>query len=277
MVAQAALTLSEMTKRPLILGVGAGERLNTEPYGLAVAKPVARFEEALQVIRLCFDSSGTIDFHGKHFQLDGAVMDLVPPKSRTPEIWVAARGPRMLELTGRYGDGWLPSMPPLHGPADYEVAWKTIRATAEGAGRSPEVITPSLLAYAVMAPSVTHVEALLRSKLAKYMALMGTSAEMWARWGLDHPFGPDFRGYVDVLPEAIDSRFIHAAIDRVPPELVRSCSMSGTPRQVEATIRDYADVGLRHIVLVPASALISSRDQAYTAWALPRLVRALRR
>ena len=127
------------------------------------------------------------------------------------------------------------------------------------------------------AEAATQVEVLLRSKLARYMALMGTSAEWWGRWGLDHPFGRDFLGYADVLPEAIDSRFIHAAIDRVPPELVRSCTMSGTPRQVEATIRDYADAGLRHIVLVPAAALISSRDQAYTAWALPRLVRSLRR
>lgn len=277
MVAQAALTLSEMAARPLILGVGAGERLNTEPYGLALPKPVARFEEALQVIRLSFDSTGAINFHGEHFKLDGAVMGLAPPESRTPEIWVAAHGPRMLEITGRYGDGWIPTAPPLHGPADYEIAWKAIQATAEGAGRSPQTITPSLLAYAVMAPNVTQVERLLRSKLARYMALMGTSAEWWDRWGLDHPFGRDFGGYPDVLPEAIDRDFIHVAIDRVPPELVRSCSMSGTPRQVEATIRDYADAGLRHIVLVPASALISSRNQAYVAWALPRLVRALRR
>ena len=36
MVAQAALTLSELTKRPLILGVGAGERLNT--WAAAISK-----------------------------------------------------------------------------------------------------------------------------------------------------------------------------------------------------------------------------------------------
>ncbi|MEA2024885.1 MAG: LLM class flavin-dependent oxidoreductase, partial [Actinomycetota bacterium] len=126
MVAQAALTLSELTKRPPILGLGAGERLNTEPYGLDVPKPVARLEEALQVIRLCFESSGAFDFHGRHFNLDGAVMDLSPPEPQTPEIWVAAHGPRMLGITGRYGDGWIPSAPPLDGPTGYERSWATI-------------------------------------------------------------------------------------------------------------------------------------------------------
>ncbi|MDH5373215.1 MAG: LLM class flavin-dependent oxidoreductase, partial [Acidimicrobiia bacterium] len=160
MVAQAALTLSELTKRPLILGVGAGERLNTEPYGVAVPKPVGRFEEALQVIRLCFQSSGPVDFDGKHFQLNGAVMDLAPPNSRTPEIWIAAHGPRMLALAGHYGDGWIP-VQPLHGPADYEVGWRTIRTAAGAANRRVESITPSLFASVVLAPTATQAEKLL--------------------------------------------------------------------------------------------------------------------
>ena len=170
-----------------------------------------------------------IDSHGEHFQLDGAVVGLAPPRSRTPEIWVAAHGHRQFEITGRYGDGWIPTAPPLHGPADYEIALKTIQTTAEGAGRRPQTITPSLSAYAVVAPNVTQLEVLLRSKLARYMALMGTSAECWDRWGLDHPFGRGFGGYADVLPEAIDGDLVDAAIDRVPPELVRSCTMSGSP------------------------------------------------
>ena len=194
MVAQAALTLSELTKRPLILGVGAGERLNTEPYGVTVPKPVARFEEALQVIRMCFHSSGAMDFHGKHFQLNGAVMDLAPSKSGTPEIWIAAHGPRMLALAGRYGDGWIPVQSP-HGPADYERGWRAIETAARAANRRVESITPSLFASVVVAPTAAKAEALLRSTLVRYWALMGTSAKQWAELGSDHPLGPDFGGY----------------------------------------------------------------------------------
>jgi phthiodiolone/phenolphthiodiolone dimycocerosates ketoreductase len=28
-----------------------------------------------------------------------------------PEVWVAGHGPRMLRLTGEYGDGWVPAWP----------------------------------------------------------------------------------------------------------------------------------------------------------------------
>ena len=275
MVAQAALTLSELTKRPLILGVGAGERLNTEPYGVAVPKPVGRFEEALQVIRMCFQSSGPFDFDGTHFQLNGAVMDLAPSKSGTPEIWIAAHGPRMLALAGHYGDGWIP-VQPLHGPTDYEVGWRTIRTAAGAANRRVESITPSLFASVVLAPTATQAEKLLRSTLVRYFALMGTSARQWAELGSDHPLGPDFGGYGQVVPEALDGRELKAAIARVPPEIVRARFVGGTPRQVQATIRDYADAGLRHVVLAPVSALVRSRHQTYALWALPRLVRALR-
>ncbi len=78
LIAQAMLTLAYMTKRPPILGIGAGERENIDPYGLDFTKPVSRLEEALQIIRLCFSAQGPIDFHGEHYQLHRASMDLRP-------------------------------------------------------------------------------------------------------------------------------------------------------------------------------------------------------
>lgn len=46
-LAQAALTLAHLSRRPPILGIGSGERENTEPYGLDFSRPVGRLEEAL--------------------------------------------------------------------------------------------------------------------------------------------------------------------------------------------------------------------------------------
>ena len=53
--------------------------MNIEPYGLPGTHAVDRIEEALQIIRRCFTSQGPIDFAGKHFRLERAVMDLEPP------------------------------------------------------------------------------------------------------------------------------------------------------------------------------------------------------
>jgi len=86
LIAQAMMTLSHLTKRAPILGIGAGERMNLGPYGLDSSEPVTRLEETLQIIRPCF--SAPITFSGKHFQLDAATMDLEAPRGRMPEIWI---------------------------------------------------------------------------------------------------------------------------------------------------------------------------------------------
>lgn len=140
LLAQFALTMSHLAKRSPILGIGAGERENVEPYGLSFERPVSRLEEALQVIRLCLDSDGPIDFTGEFFNLNRAVMDLRPVADKKPQIWIAAHGPRTLRLTGQYGDGWYPTFPMP--AAEFEDALRTIRRHALAAGRDPEAITP---------------------------------------------------------------------------------------------------------------------------------------
>lgn len=142
LIAQTMATLAHLTKRAPILGIGSGEAVNTEPYGLAVARPVDRLEEALQIIRACFSSTRPLEFDGTQFQLHGARMDLRPPPGRTPQIWIGAHGPRMLKLVGRYADGWYPAA--VTTPAEYADKLAVIRKAAEDAGRDPEAITPSL-------------------------------------------------------------------------------------------------------------------------------------
>lgn len=107
--AQAAATLNLMTRGRAVLGIGPGERVGNEPYGVDWSKPVARFEEALATIRALWDSKGElVNRDSPFFPLRDAMFDLPPHRGRWPEIWVAAHGPRMLRATGRYGDAWFP-------------------------------------------------------------------------------------------------------------------------------------------------------------------------
>src|SRR6516165_293194 len=64
LLAQTALTLSHLSRGRFILGLGCGETENTVPYGFDFSKPVSRFEEALKVIRLLWESHGLVDFDG---------------------------------------------------------------------------------------------------------------------------------------------------------------------------------------------------------------------
>jgi phthiodiolone/phenolphthiodiolone dimycocerosates ketoreductase len=58
--AQAIATLHLLTRGRAILGIGPGERVGNEPYGVDWSKPVARFEEALATIRALWDSKGEL-------------------------------------------------------------------------------------------------------------------------------------------------------------------------------------------------------------------------
>src|SRR5215510_2100842 len=64
-LAQAFVTVDHMTKGRAILGIGNGERENTEPYGLPFTRRVGRLEEALTLIRKHWASGGDpVSFDG---------------------------------------------------------------------------------------------------------------------------------------------------------------------------------------------------------------------
>jgi phthiodiolone/phenolphthiodiolone dimycocerosates ketoreductase len=272
LLAQALVTLAHLTSRPPILGLGAGERKNTEPYGLRLSQSVSRLEEALQIIRRCLAGRGDLDFHGTHYQLDGAVMDLRPPAGRTPLIWIAAHGPRMLRLTGQYGDGWYPTI--LEPPAEYAAKLRTIRASAAEAGRDPATITAALAPILVVAPTERAAAAMLDTRFIRFLGLLMPAAA-WQRVGARHPLGERFGGYVDFVPETYDRATIETALGAVPREVVAESILWGTPAQIVHRLRAYGDIGLRYVAPVLASMAISPGAALYSAWALGQIAAAL--
>jgi phthiodiolone/phenolphthiodiolone dimycocerosates ketoreductase len=273
LIAQAMLTLSHMTKRAPILGIGAGERLNINPYGLDFSHPVDRLEEALKIIRMCLSSQGPIDFEGNYYTLDGALMDLKAPKGKAPELWIAGHGPRMLGLTGIYADGWYPTM--VVSPEEYAAKLQAVRDAAKQAGRDPQEITPALHRFIVVGPTEQETRAMLQTRVIRALGL-ATPAELWRKAGSEHPFGEDFRGYVDFLPERYDRKMIEEAIAAVPPGLVEESPLLwGTPEQVASKLRAFGEGGLRHVVLAPISGLVSKRAAIYGIWATGRIARLL--
>ncbi|WP_416062437.1 LLM class flavin-dependent oxidoreductase [Rhodococcus indonesiensis] len=276
LLAQAALTLAHLTRRAPILGLGCGEKMNTEPYGLSRRRAVDRLDEALRIVRRCLDSRGPFDFAGVHFHLDGALMDLQAPPGRTPKVWVAAHGPRMLEQTGRYGDGWLPMTIALNTPDEYAAKLARIRSAARGAGRDPDRIVPALFAYVLVAPTQKRAQAMLHSRMVRYWALL-FSAEHWTAAGAVHPFGSQFRGSVDMLPEHYDRTTLEKALEAVPPEVAERGFLVGTPGRIAARLREFGDAGLRHVVVGPTSSYLSVQDWAFAAPGVHRIAALLRK
>jgi phthiodiolone/phenolphthiodiolone dimycocerosates ketoreductase len=274
LIAQAMLTASHLTKRAPILGIGAGERMNIDPYGLDFTHPVDRLEEALQVIRLCLTSRGPISFSGSHFQLDRATMDLPAPPGRLPEIWVGGQGRRMLQLAGRYGDGWYPAS--VVSPQEYGEKLAAVRAAAVDAGRAAASITPALHRFVVFGSTEREARDMLNHKAIRLLGLAAPAA-VWRRAGAVHPLGEDFNAIVDFVPDRHDRPVVEEAIAAVPDQVMTDGPLLwGTPEQVIARLRAFGEAGMRHVILAPVSGLVSSRAALYGLRATAQVARALR-
>ena len=201
-------------------------------------------------------------------------MDLEPARGRVPEIWVAGHGPRMLALTGRYGDGWYPTT--VASPAEYAAKLAAVRAAAAEAGRDPASITPALHRFMVVGATEQEARSMLETKVIRALALMAPAA-LWEQAGTVHPFGSHFNALVDFVPGDYDRKTMDQAIAAVPTALVTEGPLLwGSQEQIVAKLRAFGDAGLRHVVLAPVSGLVSKKAALYGLWATGRIARALR-
>jgi phthiodiolone/phenolphthiodiolone dimycocerosates ketoreductase len=267
--AQAAATLHHLTRGRSILGIGVGEREGTEPYGVDMTnKPVARFEEALATIRALWDSNGElVSRESPYFPLRDALFDLPPYRGTWPEMWVAAHGPRMLRITGRYADGWVPVI--VTRPSDYGRSLEVIRAAASDAGRDPMAITPAAVLGVITGRNRDDVDQALDSVIVKLTAL-GVSAADWARHGVEHPMGADFIGVQDLIPQTMDKETVLAHTAKVPQSLVKEMVLNGTPDEVLDQVAEWRDHGLRYLVVINGS-LVNPSLRKTVAASLPHV------
>jgi alkanesulfonate monooxygenase SsuD/methylene tetrahydromethanopterin reductase-like flavin-dependent oxidoreductase (luciferase family) len=106
-MAQAALTLNEMTAGRFRLGIGVSHAASMEDMlGLRVVEPLAVMREYVAVLRGALGDGS--DFSGRHYRARWAMA--VPRRPPAPPIYLAALSTKMLELAGEIADGavlWL--------------------------------------------------------------------------------------------------------------------------------------------------------------------------
>jgi alkanesulfonate monooxygenase SsuD/methylene tetrahydromethanopterin reductase-like flavin-dependent oxidoreductase (luciferase family) len=100
---------------------------------------VDALEEAVTILRGFWSGERSLRFEGEHYRVKGAHPG--PPPAHPIGIWLGAYGPRMLKLTGRLADGWLPSLGEHYlSPDDVPSRHAAIDEAARAAGREPEEI-----------------------------------------------------------------------------------------------------------------------------------------
>ena len=252
-LAQSFVTLDHISRGRAILGIGNGIRENTEPYGLPYRDNVARLEEALTIIRTLWESKGEpVDYDGRFWTLRDAVFRLPLYRGRPPRLFVAAHFPRMLRLTGRFGDGWLPGQ--KVSAAEYQARLKIIATARAEAGRSNDEFLPTqtlLVALGEHRPQV--VERAMRSPVAAAMTL-GAPGAAWSALGLVHPLGVEHGGFLDLVPTRVSAADVDRALATMRPELLTSQLYMGSVDQVVDEVAPLVGAGCRHFIIANVGA-----------------------
>src|SRR3712207_6270718 len=142
-LAKSAASLDLLSGGRIEMGVGAGAFWEAiDAMGGPVRTPkesVDALEEAIAIMRGFWSGERSVTVEGEHYQVKGAKPG--PEPAHPIGIYVGAYGPRMLRLTGRLGDGWLPSLGGHYlSPDDVPAMQKRIDEGAERAGRDPASI-----------------------------------------------------------------------------------------------------------------------------------------
>ncbi len=117
MTAMTAATLDLLSGGRLLLGLGLSgpqvvEGWHGQPYG----KPLTRTREYVEIVRRIWAREAPLDYKGEEYQIPieggtglGKPLKLIvhPLRPRIP-IYLAAIGPKNIELAGAIADGWLP-------------------------------------------------------------------------------------------------------------------------------------------------------------------------
>ncbi|HZD68386.1 MAG TPA: LLM class flavin-dependent oxidoreductase [Actinomycetes bacterium] len=163
MLAKAAASLDVLTGGRVELGLGAGafwEEIASWGGPVRTAgESVDALAEAVEVMRAIWSGSETVTVEGEWYRLQGAHPG--PAPAHRISVWVGAFKPRMLELTGRLADGWLPSFPPMR-DEESAAAQAAIDRAARAAGRDPAEIRRAANLAEVEGPVTGWAESLAR-------------------------------------------------------------------------------------------------------------------
>lgn len=249
LTAAAAASVDELSGGRLSLGFGAGGGL--DHYGIERREPARALREAIEIVRR-LTSGERVDHSGGHFTMRNAGLDF--PALRTVPVYIAARGPRLLQLAGEVADGAI-----LGGFASRRGLAYALAAVGAGIRRrSSPAARPQIVAwlYASVADDSGTAHAAVSRLVA---ASLMTSRPILERIGIELPAA--FRRHVEATGWSLAPDSLAAAAQLVSEDLINDFSVAGTPAECEAKLKVIAAEGVDEIALVALPGQRQSADE----------------
>jgi phthiodiolone/phenolphthiodiolone dimycocerosates ketoreductase len=263
---QTMMTISNLAQGTApILQLGAGELKQMKPFGWKRSQGLGRFEDHLRYLEAFWGSDDpVISLEGNHWNFDHAWIG--GAKGTRPRVWGLGGGPKLLDLTTTYADGFCTIAPsvwttPEHAAQEIGV----LKQTLETKGRDPEAFD-----FAIWPLLILHdegdeesVQAALQNPLIRWLVpVFGRIHQPdWRKEGLDPPMPDDWHYAMKLLPIRWTEAEVHARIKDLPPEMMRKSFIIGTPEQAAERLRAYVEAGVTWIMALDMMPFIVQPDQ----------------
>jgi F420-dependent oxidoreductase-like protein len=262
MVAQTAITLSNLSNGRFLLGLGAsGPQVIEGLHGVSFSRPLARISETVDIVRQAF-AGGKISYSGKEFQIPLPGGEAVPMRlSARPEhaipIYLAALSPAMLRLTGRIADGWLGTsfVPEGAGGAYFAQLDDGLAATGRSRG-DIDICQGAEVAFASDEDELRGMVAGRKKELAFSLGGMGSSSTNFYNQAYSR------QGWADIAAE-VRERWQRGdregAVGLVTDDMVLATTLIGTEEMVRARLAVWRDAGVNTVRLYPAGDTLDAK------------------
>lgn len=185
--AMTAMTLNQLSGGRFLMGLGlSGPQVVEGWHGVSYARPLTRTREYVDIVRMIFRRQERVTYDGRLYQLPYSGADatglgkpLKSTLSAEPDIpiYLAAIGPKNVELTAEIADGWLPI---FFSPQKYEDIYKDqIEAGLAKAGDGKSLanfdIAPTVSVF--MDDNMDVCYNAMRPMLALYIGGMGAKGK----------------------------------------------------------------------------------------------------
>ncbi|MCV7445504.1 LLM class flavin-dependent oxidoreductase [Mycobacterium paraense] len=262
LVAQTAITLSNLSNGRFLLGLGAsGPQVIEGLHGVSFSRPMARIAETVDVVRQAF-GGGKISHSGKEFQIPRPGGEAVPMRLSTRAehhipIYLATLSPAMLRLTGRIADGWLGTSFVPEGAGDAYFAHLDEGLAAAGRGRADiDICQGAEVAFAADEDELRGMVAGRKKELAFSLGGMGSSSTNFYNRAYSR------QGWADVAAE-VRERWQRGdrdgAAGLVTDEMVLATTLIGTEAMVRSRLGVWRDAGVNTVRLYPAGDTLDAK------------------
>ena len=261
MTAMTAATLDALSGGRFRLGLGvSGPQVSEGWHGVRFDKPLARTREYVEIVRRALRRE-RLTYDGEHWTLPlpdsaGKALRLTvhPVRERIP-IYLAAVGPRNLQLAGEVADGWLAL---FYAPEFAAELLESIRAGRARAGHGADVtgfdVVPTV--PVVVGDDVEGCAEPVRHYAALYVGGMGSREQnFYNRLAIRMGYGQAAARVQDLYL----SRQHRDAAAAVPFEFIDRTSLIGPPARIAERMYAYAESGVTTLSVAPYAQTLEQR------------------